>query len=118
MEKIFTMKQGEIWQIELDPAIGAEIKKSRPAIIISDDAVGILPLKVVIPITHWQERYSRCPWMVKIEVTAENGLATVSAADCFQIRSVSVRRLVNRLGVVKPEIVDQVKEAINQVIGN
>jgi hypothetical protein len=31
------MKQGEIWQIDLDPAIGAEIKKARPALIISDD---------------------------------------------------------------------------------
>jgi len=39
------MKQGEIWQIGLDPAIGAEMKKTRPALIINVDALGKLPLK-------------------------------------------------------------------------
>jgi hypothetical protein len=34
------MKQGEIWVIELDPAVGAEMKKTRPALIINDDALG------------------------------------------------------------------------------
>ncbi|MDR2923227.1 MAG: type II toxin-antitoxin system PemK/MazF family toxin [Treponema sp.] len=60
------MKQGEIWQIRLDPAIGAEMKKTRPALIINTDALGKLPLKIVVPITEWKERYSNYPWMVKI----------------------------------------------------
>jgi len=34
------MKQGEVWLINLDPTIGAEIKKTRPAIIVSDDSLG------------------------------------------------------------------------------
>ena len=38
------MQRGEIWLINLDPTIGAEIKKTRPAVIVSDDAIGILPL--------------------------------------------------------------------------
>ena len=45
------MKRGEVWLINLDPTIGAEIKKSRPAIIVNDDAIGILPLKVIVPVT-------------------------------------------------------------------
>ncbi len=45
------MKQGEIWEINLSPTVGAEIKKKRPAVIINDDAIGILPLKVIVPIT-------------------------------------------------------------------
>jgi len=40
------MKQGEIWLINLDPTIGAEINKTRPAVIINDNQLGILPLKV------------------------------------------------------------------------
>ena len=36
------MRRGEIWLINLDPTIGAEIKKTRPAVIVNDDAVGIL----------------------------------------------------------------------------
>ncbi|MDR0562865.1 MAG: type II toxin-antitoxin system PemK/MazF family toxin [Spirochaetaceae bacterium] len=45
------MKQGEIWIISLDPGIGAEMRKTRPALIVSPDALGKLPLKIVVPIT-------------------------------------------------------------------
>lgn len=55
------MKQGEIWLINLDPTIGAEIKKVRPAIIVNNNAIGKLPLKVVVPITDWKERYELAP---------------------------------------------------------
>ena len=51
------MKQGEIWEINLSPTVGAEIKKKRLAVIINDDAVGVLPLRVVVPITEWKERF-------------------------------------------------------------
>ena len=40
------MQRSEVWLITLDPTVGAEIKKTRPAVIVNDDAVGILPLKV------------------------------------------------------------------------
>ena len=48
------MRQGEIWLINLDPTIGAEIKKTRPAVIVSDDAIGKLPLKIIVPITDYR----------------------------------------------------------------
>ena len=111
------MKQGDIWQIELDPAIGAEMKKSRPALIVSVDALGKLPLKIIAPITDWKEHYSDYPWMVKILPSKQNGLVKASVVDCFQIRSVSIERLAARLGYVEPEIVKQVQEAVAQVIG-
>jgi len=40
------MKQGEIWLINLDPTVGAEMNKTRPAVIINDDQLGKLPLKI------------------------------------------------------------------------
>ena len=46
------MRRGDVWLINLDPTVGAEIKKTRPAVIVNDDAVGILPLKVIVPITE------------------------------------------------------------------
>ena len=45
------MKQGEICLINLDPTIGAEIKKRRPAVIVNDNSLGKLPLKIIVPIT-------------------------------------------------------------------
>jgi mRNA interferase MazF len=50
------MRRSEIWLINLDPTVGAEIRKTRPAAIVSEDAIGILPLKVVVPITRQIEK--------------------------------------------------------------
>jgi mRNA interferase MazF len=111
------MKQGEIWQVGLDPSVGAEMKKTRPALIISADALGKLPLKIITPITDWKEQYGNYPWMVKIIPTEQNALVKVSTVDCFQVRSVSVERFTDRLGSVEPEIIAQVQEAISTVIG-
>ena len=111
------MKQGEIWQIKLDPVIGAEMKKTRPALIISVDALGKLPLKIIAPITEWKDNYGNYPWMVKIVPSTKNGLIKESAIDCFQIRSVSVERLTAFVGAIEPEIITQVQAAIIKVIG-
>jgi len=111
------MKQGEIWLIGLDPTIGAEMKKSRPALIVNTDTLGKLPLKIIAPITDWNMNYSNYPWMVKIIPTEQNRLSKLSAVDCFQIRSVSVERFISQVGSVEPEIIAYVQEAIIKVIG-
>lgn len=61
------MKQGEIWLVSLDPTIGSEIKKTRPAIIVNDNILGRLPLKIIVPLTDWKDRYAVAPWMVKMQ---------------------------------------------------
>ena len=94
------MKQGEIWLINLDPTIGAEIKKTRPAIIVNHNALGKLPLKIIVPVTDWKDRYDVAPWMVKIEASKENGLSKISSIDCFQIRSVAEDRFLKKIGTI------------------
>jgi mRNA interferase MazF len=110
------MNQGEIWQIGLDPTIGAEMKKSRPGLIINSNSLGKLPLKVIVPITDWKEHYGNYPWMIKIIPTEQNGLAKVSSIDCFQIRSVSVERFTVLIGSVDSEIIAKVRETVNLMI--
>ena len=110
------MKQGEIWEINLSPTVGAEIKKKRPVVIINDDMIRILPLKVVVPITEWKDRFQGAMWMVKINPDSENKLAKASAIDTFQIRSVSTRRFLSKTGSVTKEILDEIKIAIKAVI--
>src|SRR5713101_7786737 len=95
------MKRGEVWLINLSPTVGAEIQKTRPAVILNDDQVGILPLKVIVPITDWKDRYGQAAWMVRLEPTLESGLQKVSAADAFQVRSISEQRFLQRLGVLE-----------------
>ncbi len=110
------MKQGEIWLINLDPTIGAEIKKTRPAIIVNNDALGKLPLKIIVPVTDWKDRYDIAPWMVKITADAKNGLDKESAADCFQVRSLSKERFVKHLGYVSNQIMDEVRLGLSKVL--
>ncbi len=94
------MKQGEIWLINLEPTIGAEIRKIRPAIVVNDNNLGKLPLKIIVPLTDWKDRYNVATWMVKINPDAKNGLEKESTADYFQVRSLSQNRFVKRLGLV------------------
>lgn len=110
------MRRGEIWLINLDPAVGAEIKKSRPAVIVNDDAIGILPLKVIVPITDWKDRYAIAPWMVRLDPDAENHLDKTSAADAFQVRSVSQQRFIRRLGRLSDKTLDAVANALSAVL--
>jgi len=110
------MKRGEIWLVNLDPTVGSEIRKTRPVVIISSDLVGILPLKVIVPFTDWKDRYATASWMVRIDPGDNNGLSKPSAADGLQVRSVSQNRLIKRLGVLPPIQIEQIKQAVINVI--
>jgi mRNA interferase MazF len=109
------MKQGSVWQVNLDPTIGSEIKKSRPCLILNNDKIGKLPLKIVAPITDFKEHYALVPWMVALEPTKENGLSKKSAIDLFQVRSVSEQRLSRKIGNVHKAILDRCKRSLDIV---
>jgi len=111
------MKQGEIWLIDLEPTIGAEMKKIRPAVIVNDNTLGKLPLKIIVPLTDWKEHYSVAPWMIPITPSAQNGLIKKSSIDCFQIRSVSATRLIKQIGQITFAEFLLVQEGIAKVIG-
>lgn len=110
------MLRGEIWLLNLDPTIDAEIKKTRPGVIVNDDAVGILPLKVIVPLTQWKDRYAAAPWMIRLEPDAENGLEKPSAADTFQMRSLSQTRFVERLGKLSEEAMQRISKGLAVVL--
>ncbi len=110
------MNRCEVWLINLDPTIGAEIKKTRPVVIVSSDTIGILPLRVVVPLTDWKNHYQQASWMVKISPNRLNGLTKDSAADTFQIRSVSTTRFVRKMGEITQEEMDQIVYAIGLVV--
>src|SRR6476469_723147 len=73
------MRKGEICLVRLDPTVGDEIGKTRPVVVVSDDEVGILRLKVIVPITGWNDLFSPLDWMVQLEPTSETDLAKLSA---------------------------------------
>jgi mRNA interferase MazF len=111
------VKQGEIWIVNLDPSIRAEIKKSRPCVIVNDDAVGILPLKIIAPITGYKDKFNNVPWMVTLNPINENGLDKKSVIDLFQVRSVAEERLIERVGMIEADQILSVKAALKVVFG-
>jgi mRNA interferase MazF len=83
---------------------------------VSDNSIGILSLKVVVPVPDWKDRYNRWPWMAKLEPTTENGLSKVSAADTFQVRSLSQEKFIRRLGTLSEGEMQAVIRALATVL--
>ena len=110
-------RRGEIWLIDFDPAMGAEIRKVRPAVVISMDTIGRLPLRMVVPITDWNPQYAHYPWFVELPASPINGLAKDSGADAFQTKSVSQTRFVRLLGQVTGTQLDDIASAIALCVG-
>ena len=109
-------KRGEIWLVNLDPTVGSEIQKTRPAIIISSDYIGKLPLKLVVPITDWKDSFGSDIWHIRLDPTNENGLTKPSAADAIQARSLDTRRFVRKIGTLLELDLQEIARAIAAII--
>ena len=109
-------KRGEVWTVNFDPTVGTEIRKTRPAVIISSDAVGKLPIKLIAPITDWKEYFNQNLWHIKLEPNVENGLSKLSAVDALQLRGVDVQRFIQKLGQLSDETMVEITIAIAAVI--
>ncbi len=116
MERFLSIKQGEIWLIEFNPQVGEEIKKVRPAVVVSSDVIGKLPLKTVVPITNWNEKFSQYPWILKIEPTNENGLKKISGIDAFQVKNLSHQRFIKKIGFIDEGIIGEIHKRIAKTL--
>ena len=110
------MNRGEIWLINLDPTVGAEIRKTRPVVIVSSDAIGVLPLRVIVPVTDWKVQYEPAAWMVKILPDQQNGLSKPSAVDTFLIRSVAASRFIRKIGIISDVDLKFIVNAVGLVV--
>ncbi len=109
-------KRGEIWLVNFDPTLGVEIKKTRPGVVISSDSIGVLPLKLVAPLTEWKEKFSKMIWQVQIEPNKENGLRKNSSIDVLQIRSLDTTRLTQFIGRISSDKMKEVCLALADIV--
>ena len=94
------MKNGEIWYVRFYPQVGKEIAKTRPAVIVSDDAiVSRLGLRTIVPVTEYKANLATSPWYPTLLSTKQNGLKKKSIVDCIQIKSMDASRFIERIGV-------------------
>jgi mRNA interferase MazF len=106
-----------VWLIDFDPPRGAEMAKVRRAIVMSDDGIGILPLRIVVPVTGWDPAYAAYPWFVHLMPSKSNGLTKEVGADAFQVKSVSVERFKTQLGILAADEVEEIAAAIALCVG-
>ena len=109
------MKRGEIWLVDFNPTRGAEIKKIRPAIIISNDMNNQHASTItVVPVSDKGEKI----YPVEVELLSEKiGLKKESKAKCQQIRTVDKSRFKKLLGVVSKTELQKLQQAASIHLG-
>jgi mRNA interferase MazF len=110
-------QRGEVWLVQFDPAVGDEIRKLRPAVVISVPNVGILKVRLVVPLTDWKPWYMDRAWVTAIAPSASNGLSKLSAADAFQCKSLSFDRFLRKVGTVTPSELQEIVDSVGLCIG-
>ncbi len=108
-----TLQRGDVFLVRLDPVLGSEIGKTRPAVVVQNDLANRSSQTVtIIPISSSSmERVF--PFQVRIPV-GEGGLTQESKAHCEQIRTVSRSRLIQRLGELSRERLNEVRTALER----
>lgn len=105
------MRRGEVWWVEFDPSIGSEIRKTRPAIIVSNDAANRhLARIVVVPLTSSTSRLYPGEALVRVG-------SQTSKAMADQIMAADKARLKDRLGVLNQTDLEAVEQAIKVHLG-
>ena len=114
--KIAPPKRGDVVVVDFDPTVGSEIRKTRPALVIQNDIDNrYSPITIVAAITS---RIDAQPFPTEVHLQPpEGGLTKPSMVLLNQIRSVDKRRVVGRLGRVKPDTMSRVDRALTISLG-
>ncbi len=110
------MRTGEIYWVNLDPTIGDEIKKRRPVIVVNGGHDKHLKLAIVVPVTTWSPYWEENPFFVSLGTNSSNGLQKKSAVDCFQIRAISHKRFVGKIGNISNDEIHLIKKSIALIL--
>ncbi len=114
--KIAFPKRGEVYLVSFDPTMGAEIQKTRPALVLQNDIANRHSLITIVAAiaSHFEERLYPTEVLVK---APEGGLSSNSVVLLNQIRSIDKRRLIRRLGALKGSTMGEVGRAIQISLG-
>jgi len=109
-------KRGEVYLVNFDPTLGAEIQKTRPALIVQNDIANRHSAITIVAAITSQFDEPLYPTEVLIQAP-QGGLRTESVVLLNQIRSIDRRRLGRRLGTLRSETMERVDRAILIAMG-
>lgn len=89
--------RGEIWIVDLEPALGSEQRKRRPALVIGSDRFGVLPVKLAAPITGWKDQFTP---------------DKTGGIDALQVRALDASRFVRKVGRADEVVTEEVVSAL------
>lgn len=108
------MKQGEIWELYLNPTKGSEQNGRRPAVIISGNMLNkYLEVVIVCPLTTSVKNYKG---NLILKPNAKNGLSKISEVLTFHVRSVSKTRLEQKIGEIPLKDIEVIKKTLNDIL--
>lgn len=115
MTKIF--ERGMVIDVNLDPTVGSETGKTRPCIIVTNNAYNLrVPVIQVVPITSWTPKKQQIKTNIEIKPNPINGLTNDSIADCLQTRPIDSRfRVVKIRGKLTQAEMTQIDKALKIV---
>ncbi len=103
---------GSIWLVSFDPSIGTEIRKTRPAVIISGTAFNQRSKVTVLPITSTNPSDRLRPVIVPLIPSVKNGLSSNSFVVCVDPMTFDKRRLIQCLGQVEPNQLQEIQQIL------
>jgi mRNA interferase MazF len=106
--------RGEVWLAQLNPVQGDEMGKTRPVVVVSADGLGVLAVKLVAPCTTTS--LPPALWRIPLRSTAENGLDRDTTVDLMQLRSISIKRLVRKLGVARTDVMEDISAMVAAIV--
>ena len=106
------MRRGEVYWVNLDPVVGSEVGKRRPAIVVQNEAANRSSATVtVIPLTSSTKRVY--PFQVLVPA-GEAGLPNASKALCEQVRTLSRKRLHEHIGTLSDDRLLEIRAALDR----
>lgn len=109
-------KRGEVYLVNFDPAVGSEIKKTRPALVLQND-IGNQYSSVTI-VAAITSQFEELLYPTEVFINApEGGLPRDSVVLLNQIRSIDKQRLVQRMGIVNRSTLEKISRAIEISLG-